>query len=131
MSQENVEIVRRRNEAFNSGDETWVGFFDAGVEFLSPPEFPDDSVFTGHNGIRHGAALWTQSFTEYEWHEDRVIDARNCVVGLYHHRGRIKDSGAWIERPVGAVYFLQDGKIVRVLSFFSWDEALKAVGLVE
>jgi ketosteroid isomerase-like protein len=131
VSEENVEIVRQMNEVFNRGDAGWVGFFDPGVEFLTPPEFPDDSVFTGHDGIRRGATLWTQSFTEYEWHIDRLIDTSNCVVGLYHHRGRIKDSGAWIERPVGAVYFLHDSKIVRVLSYFSWAEAFDAAGLAE
>jgi len=131
MSTENVEIVRRSVEAFNRGDEGWVGFFDAEVEFLTPPEFPDDSVYLGHDGIRRGAALWIQSFTEYEWHIDRLIGAPDRVVGLYHHRGRIKDSGAWIERPVGAVYFLHEGKIVRVLSYFSWAEAFEAAALSE
>ena len=57
MSQENVETVRRMNEAFNRGEEGWVGFFDTEVEFLTPPEFPDDSVYIGNEGIRRGAAL--------------------------------------------------------------------------
>jgi ketosteroid isomerase-like protein len=131
MSQENVEIVREMNEAFNRGDESWVAFFDPEAQFHTPPEFPDDSVYTGHEGIRRGAAVWIESFTEYRWDLDTLFDERDCVVGLFHHRGRLKDSGAWIERPVGTLYYLRDGRIVRVLSYFSWAEALKAVGLEE
>ena len=129
MSKENVEIVRRMNAAFNRGDEGWVGFYDPQVEFRTPPEWPEDSVYTGHDGVRHAAGLWAESFSEYEWTIDRLVDARDYVIALHHHRGRIGDSGAWVERPLGAVYFFRDGKIVRVLSFFSWAEALDAAGL--
>jgi ketosteroid isomerase-like protein len=127
----NIEIVRRMNAAFNRGDERWVGFYDPDVEFRTPPEWPEESVYIGHDGIRHAAGLWAASFNEYEWTIDRLVDAADCVVALHHHRGRIGDSGAWVERPLGAVYFLRDGKIVRVLSFFSWVEALEAAGVAE
>jgi ketosteroid isomerase-like protein len=71
----------------------------------------------------------SESFSEYEWTIDRLVDAADCVVALHHHRGRIGDSGAGVKRPLGEVYFVRDGKIVRVPSFFSWVEALQAVGL--
>jgi hypothetical protein len=64
MSQENVEVVRHMNAAFNRGDEDWVGFYDPEVEFRMPPEWPEDSVYTGRNGIRHAAGLWAESFSE-------------------------------------------------------------------
>jgi ketosteroid isomerase-like protein len=131
MSEENMHLVRRMNEAFNRGDDSWIGFYDPEVEFRTPPEWPEDSVYRGHDGIRRAAALWAESFSEYVWKIDSLIDAPDCVVGLHHHRGRIRDGGGWVERPLGAVYFLRSGKIARVLSFFSWSEALKAAGLSE
>jgi hypothetical protein len=51
------------------------------------------------------------------------------VVALYRSRGRIKDGGAWLEQPIGAVVYLRDSKILRVLSYFSWAEALEVGGL--
>ena len=129
MSEENIEIVRRMNAAFNHGDEGWVGFYDPEVEFRMPPEWPEDRMYTGHDGIRYAAGLWAASFSEYEWTIDRLLDASDWVVALHHHRGRIGDSEAWVVRPLGVVYFLRDRKIVRGLSFFSWAEALEAVGL--
>jgi ketosteroid isomerase-like protein len=131
MSHEDLEIVRRMNAAFNRGDEGWIGFYDPEVEFWTPPEWPEDSVYTGHGGMRHAAGLWTESFSEYEWTIDRLVDASDCVVALHHHRGRMADSDAWVERALGAVYYFRDGKIVRVRSFFSWTEALEAAGLAE
>jgi len=119
------------NAAFNRGEEGWVVFYDPAVEFRTPPEWPEDDVYTGHDGIRHAAGLWAESFSEYEWTIDRLVDASDHVVALHRHRGRIGDSDAWVERPLGAVYFLRAGKIVRVLSFFSWDEALKAAAELE
>jgi ketosteroid isomerase-like protein len=131
VSHENVEIVRSMNVAFNCGEEGWVDFYDPEVEFWMPPEWPEDSVYTGQDDMRHAAGLWGRSFSEYEWTMDRIIDASDCVVALQRHRGRIGDGGAWVERPIGAVYYLTDGKIVRVLTFFSWSEALEAAGLEE
>ncbi len=47
---------------------------------------------------------------------------------MFHQRGRIKGVG-WVERPVAAIWYLRDGQVMRVLSYFSWNEALEAAGL--
>jgi ketosteroid isomerase-like protein len=108
-----------------------VDFYHSDVEYFTPPEWPEDAVFRGHEGIRRGAALWAENFNEYRWDIERLIDAGGCVVGLYHHRGRIKTGGAWVESPVGAVFYMRDGKIARVATYFSWAEALRAARIEE
>ena len=60
-----------------------------------------------------------------------TVDAGDCVVGLFHQRGRIEDGGAWVEAPVGAVLYMRDGKVVRAMMYFSWSEALQAAGVQE
>src|SRR5437588_278881 len=122
MSKEDMELVRELNRGFNTSAEGWVELYDPEVEFHMPREWPEESIYRGHEGILRVAELWRQNFSEYRWDEDQLIDAGDCVIGLWHHRGRVKDSGDWIEQRVGTVMYAREGKIVRVLSYFSWEE---------
>ena len=132
MSQENLEIIRRQNEAFNRGGDDWVEFYDSEAELHMPPGgWFDDPVYTGHDGIKRAAALWTEAVSEYHWEIAKLIDAGDCVVGLYRFHSRVTEGGAWLEPPLAAIFDLRQGKIVRALTYFSWDEALKAAGLEE
>jgi ketosteroid isomerase-like protein len=77
-------------------------------------------------------AIFTSTFQDYvlEAHEIRAVGDR--VLALYEAVGRIKGSGAPIRQPVGMVVSVfRDGMIGEVRSFFSWREALDAVGLLE
>jgi hypothetical protein len=40
MSQENVEIVRKLNEAFNLHEKGWIEYYGTGAEFHAPPGCP-------------------------------------------------------------------------------------------
>ena len=51
------------------------------------------------------------------------------MVALWHHRGRLQGSSDWVERQIGTVWHFRDGKIVKVLTFFSWAEVLEAAGV--
>jgi ketosteroid isomerase-like protein len=128
MSQ-SVEIVREQIQAWNRRADGWVEFFDSDAEFHMPPEWPEDPVYRGHDGITRVDVLLAEGFNEFHWDIDRLIDAGDCVVGLYHARGRIKEGGTWLEQPIGAVSFLRDGKIVRMRSYLTWSEALEAAGV--
>jgi ketosteroid isomerase-like protein len=129
VSEENVEIVRQAFDAFNSGGEDWIEFFDSEATLHDPPEWVDRTVHRRHDGIRHAVALWTENFSEFRWDIERLTDAGDCVTALVTQRGRIKQSDAWVEQPVGAVCEVREGNIVRLSIYFSWDEALKTVGL--
>ena len=63
---------------------------------------------------------------------ERVIDlGGNRALALLHQRGRIKLSGSRVEQAVAYVAELQDGKLVRVDAYFSWEAGLEAAGLSE
>jgi hypothetical protein len=53
------------------------------------------------------------------------------VVVLSRERGRGTLSEVEVEREVGQVVTLRDGKMVRVRLYGSWSEALEAAGLSE
>jgi ketosteroid isomerase-like protein len=129
MSQANVELVRQQIGAWNRRAEDWPEFYDSEAAFHMPKEWPEDAVYSGHDGIRRVDALLADSFDEYHWDVERLIDSSECVIGLYRARGRIKDGGAWLEQPVGAVYDFRGDKILRVRTYFTWQEALEAAGL--
>jgi ketosteroid isomerase-like protein len=128
MSQAQLDALRELNAAFVGGGD-WIRFYDADAEFEMPPEWPEEPVYRGHDGIRKALQLWRENFDEYRWDEERLIEAEACVVGLYRQRGRIKGAGTWIDQAIGCLWYFDDGKIVRARGFFSWEEAMEAAGV--
>jgi ketosteroid isomerase-like protein len=119
------------NALFNESptDAEWLSHYDPEVEFQAPPEWPEGRVYRGRSAVGELANAWTESFDEYRWDEERIFDAGDRVVALWHHRGRLQGSRDWVERQIGTVWYFREGKIVKVLTFFSWAEALEAAGV--
>src|SRR5262249_12356051 len=93
MAGENVELVREVNAVFNEAPgaiERWMPYYSRDAEFHMPPEWPEGRVCRGHDGISALANAWIGSFDEYRWDEARLIDESDCVVALWHHRGRAR-----------------------------------------
>ena len=133
MSQGNVEFARRFFDTFNrEGVEAVLPYFDPEIEWLTPPEWLEEQVYKGHQGLRKLAAAWGDNFAEYRLDFERLIDvADDEVLVLVHQRGRIKGSNAGIEQQVGFEWQLRDGRIDRVRVHFSWEDALDTAGLPE
>ena len=127
-----MEVVRDTLAAFNRGGvEAALDYFDPSIEWLAPPEWLEQRLYKGHDGIREIAAVWTENFDEYRLDLERAIGAGDRVIALVYQRGRIKGSGNEIEQPIGYDWEVRNGKGVRVQVYFSWNEALKAAGLSE
>ncbi len=126
---ENVEVVRKTIEAFNSeGVEAALAHFDPEVEWLGPPEWLEKHLYKGHDGIREIAAVWRENFDEYTLDLEEAIEAGDVhVVALVYQRGLVK--GVPIEGRIAFDWEVHDGKGVRVQVYFSWEEALEAAGL--
>ncbi|MGH2986123.1 MAG: nuclear transport factor 2 family protein [Solirubrobacterales bacterium] len=130
MSESQIETLKRLNAAFNGGGD-WAEFYDAEAELHMPPEWLDESVYRGRDGLRQALRQWREGFDEYHWDEERLIDAADCVVGLYHHRGRIKGADTWIDQPIGCIWRFRGERIIRLDGYFSWAAAIEAAGLSE
>jgi ketosteroid isomerase-like protein len=128
MSKSRAEVLRELNESFNSGAD-WIHFYDPDAEFEMPPEWPEEATYRGHEGLRKALALWRENFDEYHWEEDQLIDGPDCIVGLYHQRGRIKRTDTWIDQKIGCVWQFRGERIIRVRGFISWEAALEAAGI--
>ncbi len=134
MSEENIEIVRAGNAAFNDGD------LDAFLEVIAPDaelrdlaNAPDQSsVIKGRAAIREVWALWTEAFDEFRADIDEYMDRGDVVVCAVHWLGQGKGSGMVIDTHQFDVYEVREGHVVRVtLGFQSKADALEAAGLSE
>jgi ketosteroid isomerase-like protein len=129
MSEQDLEIVRELNRAFNRRDEHWLDLYDAAAEVHIPPGLPGTQVYSGLSGVAQAAALWTEAVDDFHWDLHELIDADDCVVGLFRFRSRLHAHSEWLAPPLGAVFYLREGKITRVLTYFSWIEALQTAGV--
>ena len=131
MSQENVAIVRRINDAYLKGDfETALSLIDPEVEFDLSMR-PDGKVYRGHEGVIEGLRTWTGTWEAYRFEIEELIDAGEQVVAVDRQWGRGKGSGMPLEHSFSAVYTLRNGMVVRMVWFTNREDALEAAGLSE
>jgi ketosteroid isomerase-like protein len=133
MSQENVEVVRRSVDLWNSGDvEALVAAFSDDAELEPAPGFVEGGKLVGRNGLRHFFErlheAWrpgdTVTLGEFREAGDKVMFSfRWQAIGDV---SGIETSSEWI-----AVDTFRDGVVVRMQIFSDRDEALEAVGLSE
>jgi ketosteroid isomerase-like protein len=134
MSQENVEIVRRGNAAFNSGD--YEGFAESlhpEVEFRDRAHAADaPETLKGAQALLSLLSEWQESFDDFRAEISEYIDAGDDVVCVTRWTGRGKASDAVVDVSQVDVYELREGKIVRAtLAYPDKTTALEAVGLRE
>jgi ketosteroid isomerase-like protein len=129
MSQENVDVVRRSVEAFPDLDET-LSYVDPEGELHSAiVGGAEGNIYRGHDGFRRWFADSFESFEELtnEWSEFRDLGDR--VLAFGHVKARGRGSGMEIDSPMGWVFTVRRGKVVKAEGFLSRAEALEAVGL--
>jgi ketosteroid isomerase-like protein len=133
VSREDVERAYEAVAAYERGGlEAVLPYYDPNVELVAPPQWPDDRVGWGHDGVRKVFAAWNGQFDDFRLDQGRIIDAGGGrIVGLHTQRGRIKGSDSWVEQPVGVLFEVCGGKITRWCAYLSWEEALDAAGLAE
>jgi ketosteroid isomerase-like protein len=132
MSQENVEVVRRMNAAFNRRDGAAISaYYHPDVELRDLQHAPDaPERLIGIDAIRAYWAQWDDAFDDFTAEIEEYLDSGPYVVMATHWRGKGKDSGLQIDLRAVEVVEFADGKITRLTSgYANTDEALKAMGL--
>src|SRR5215212_5708712 len=132
MSQENVEIVRRGNDAFNRGDlERFAEGLHPHVEFRDLAHAADaPETIRGAQALLSLLSEWRESFDDFRAEISEHIEAGDHVVCITRWTGRGKASGAVVDVSQVDVYELRQGKIIRAtLAYPDKATALEAVGL--
>jgi ketosteroid isomerase-like protein len=130
MSQENVEIMRRANEAFKRGDRTGaLADYHPDVEWIDLAHAPDSP-----ERVRGLAALqtiwdqWEDAFEDFGAEIEEYIDVGRFVVAVTSWHAEGKGSGIVTDLRQVDVFEVEDGKVVRVtLGYPDTETALKAV----
>jgi ketosteroid isomerase-like protein len=139
MSEENLEIVRQVNEAFQralEGDDPEAAF-DTGLladdwEWVLQNAFEGKSVWRGRQEFIEFLRAWTGEFEDYSIRFEQLIDAGgDRVVIIYRQRGTGKGSGIPVEWHGGLISELRDGRVIRTTSYPDPADALEAAGLRE
>ena len=133
MSQENVELVHSGLGAVNRGG---VGAIlqmcDPEIEWIAIPGFlPDAEDYHGRAGVRAWFEKVGETFGKVEWEAEEVVESgEQLLVGLkLQATGR--SSKIEGEFRIFQVWTIRDGKLVRLESYLSREEALEAAGLRE
>jgi ketosteroid isomerase-like protein len=133
MSQEKVEIVRQIYAEWARGNfAAGTDLYDAYVQLVLRPEFPDARAYCGPDEIRR---YMRQDFlADFEGATitgEEFLDARDSVVVRVNQRATGPESGA----PVGMRYYqvwtFRGGSVIRIESIKHREEALEAAGLRE
>jgi len=126
-----VEVVRASFDAHGAGGiEASLPFYSPNCVWDAGPDWLEDRIYHGHDGLRRVDGVFRENFEDYALTVHEMRDLGELVLALYEATGRIKGSGLPIRQPIGIVFSdFTDEKIGEVRSFFSWREALEAVGL--
>ena len=124
MPPENVAIVDESLRHYLRGDyDAALSAFSDDVELITALE-----RFHGHEGIVEEARRWHETWEEYRFDVEELVDADDKVVLLYRQVGRGRDSGVEVEECAGWVYTLREGKIIRLEMLPDQATALRAAG---
>ena len=131
MSRENVEIVKRLNEAFARGDRAAARrLLDPEIEVEYRGQLIDkDATYRGHAGVRQLMESIVENFDDFRVEVEGYIDHDEHVVVALHQRALGKHSGVPVDIHIGQVWTLREGKALRWRIYRSKEEALGAVGL--
>ena len=96
---------------------------------VQPPEVPDAETYEGRDAVRKSMEDWLKQWEDFRMDLIEVIDVGDDVlVSVTRHRGRGRESGIEMDFKVFYVMRGRDGKMTRIDTFFSRDEAVQAAG---
>jgi ketosteroid isomerase-like protein len=129
MAGENVELVRRAYDVFDTDLGALLELLDPEIEWVSPSDSIEPGVRSRHEGVKDAyaatAAAWEgPTHTPYEF-----VDAGDKVLVAVTFRGHGRGSGMDADRLEFHVWTLRDGKAVQFEWFYQRPEALEAAGL--
>ena len=133
MSQENVHIIRRANEALNRGDIVGMAeFFAPNVVYFEREAYLDTPpVVRGREACVEAMSHFIEAFSDFNAELEELMDAGDCVVTVTHWRGSGAGSGASVDLREVIAWRFQEGLAIEGRVFATKQDALEAVGLSE
>ena len=130
MSQENVEVLRRINDAYRRGD--WVALaalWDVDIFIRTDPRWPEQCIYGPDAALALYRGLWESGASDIRIEE--IVDLGDRVLVRVGVNMRGQESGVEVGQSVSELATVRDGRIIFIEYFFDHKQALKAVGLEE
>jgi ketosteroid isomerase-like protein len=134
MSRENVEVVRRHIEAFVGQDVAEaLSWLDPHVVLdRSRSGALDEWTAYGREAVDHAVTHYVGAFQGYDYAVERLTDlGAGAVLAVVTETGSGRSSGVPVRHSVATLYTVIDGKIARITTFPSEEQALEAIGFKE
>jgi uncharacterized protein len=126
----NAEVVESLVAAFETGDtDAALACLDPEVELLPIRAQLDRTSYHGHDGYLKLIADLEQDWEGLRLVLEELRESGDQVVAVGRLVARGKASGVQLDAPLGVLYDLRNGRIVRIESFSEPVEALRASGI--
>jgi ketosteroid isomerase-like protein len=129
VSRENVELVRRAYEVFDTDLDALLLMLDPGIEWVSPSDAIEPGVRRGHQGVREAFAATAMAWDEPRHVAQDFTDANDKVLVTVTFRAHGRGSGMDAERREFHLWTVSDGAVQRFEWFYRRDEALGSAGV--
>jgi len=133
VSQDNVEITERANDAFNRRDvDAFMECVTSDIEFTAALSgVVVGGSLRGREGIEALFADIRDTWEEHRMVIEEIRDLGERVLGLGRLEGRGMGSGVPVVVPLALVSDFRDGKVWRSRTYLDHGEALRAAGPTE
>jgi ketosteroid isomerase-like protein len=129
MSRENVELVRRAYEVFDTDLRRLLPMLDPTIEWVSPHDALEPGPRHGHQGVEDAFAATAMAWDRPTHTLEGLVEANERVLATVRFRGHGHGSGMDADRPEFHVWTIRDGVVVRFEWFYQLAEALGVAGL--
>jgi ketosteroid isomerase-like protein len=128
VADSNVDLVRRANEALNTGGfEALLPFIHPEFSVTTPPGLAaEPDTYNGPEGVRRYFESFYEAMDRVEFVPERFIGVGELTVVPVILRARGRTTGIETEQHVVQVWELKDGLAIRVLVFATLEEAIEA-----
>jgi ketosteroid isomerase-like protein len=122
-----LELVKIAIQAYGNGDsEIALALAGRHVRWDERASRPDGDLVWGHDKVSRAMRRYLDGWEEYGFDlEDLAEVGPGKVVGICRERGKPKDGPA-VDRRFGALWVVEDGKIVSWATYLTPREAVRA-----
>jgi ketosteroid isomerase-like protein len=129
MASKNVELVRAIYAAWERGDFSSIDWAHPEIEFVLP-DGPDPGRW---NGVAEMGKGWRSRLRAWEGFgavpDDYLELDDERVLVIAHGEGRGKTSGVDVAQKGATLFHVRDGKVMRLVAYFDYENALADLGL--
>ncbi len=127
---DDLEVIKEATRRFSAGElDELAELYAPDAVMYGPEGWPETGRFDGRDAILAQYARLQEDWTEQSMSVERLQPAGDWYVTEFHWRVRGRASGAETDTRIGAISRIEDGRIVELRFFSSFDEALAAAGV--